>query len=352
MIGKELELTLEATVRDAKARSHEYLTVEHLLFAVVHDELGVEIITRCGGSVSRIKSSLEEFFAQNVPKVTVDAGTYPQPTIGFHRVLQRALNHVQSAEKEEADAGDVLAAVFYEEDSHAVHSLRAEGITRLDVLNYISHGTAKVSDEPEADEEDEGEAIRHDREEKLRGDPLKLFTVDLTEKAARGEIDPLVGREVELKRTIQVLSRRRKNNIVFVGEPGVGKTAVVEGLALKVHQGLIPEVLKGTRIFALDMGGLLAGTKYRGDFEARLKATLKSIEKIHGAILFIDEIHTIVGAGATSGGALDASNILKPALISGRLRCIGATTYEEYKNYFEKDRALSRRFQKIDIQEP
>lgn len=352
MISRELELTLEATVRDAKARSHEYLTVEHLLFAVVHDELGVEIITRCGGSVSRIKSSLEEFFAQNVPKVNVDAGMYPQPTIGFHRVLQRALNHVQSAEKEEADAGDVLAAVFYEEDSHAVHSLRAEGITRLDVLNYIAHGTAKVSDEPEADEKDEGEAIHYDKEEKLRGDPLKLFTVDLTEKAARGEIDPLVGREVELKRTIQVLSRRRKNNIVFVGEPGVGKTAVVEGLALKVHQGLVPEALKGTRIFALDMGGLLAGTKYRGDFEARLKAALKGIEKIRGAILFIDEIHTIVGAGATSGGALDASNILKPALISGRLRCIGATTYEEYKNYFEKDRALSRRFQKIDIQEP
>ncbi|MCL4475809.1 MAG: ATP-dependent Clp protease ATP-binding subunit ClpA [Nitrospirae bacterium] len=352
MIGKELELTLEATVRDARARNHEYLTVEHILFAVVHDELGVEIITRCGGSVSRVKSSLEEFFAQNVPKVNADPGTYPQPTIGFHRVLQRALHHVQSAEKEEVDAGDVLAAIFYEEDSHAVHALRAEGITRLDVLNYISHGMAKISDEPEAEEQDEGEALHPDREEKPTGDALKTFAVDLTEKAAQGGIDPLVGREGELKRTIQVLSRRRKNNIVFVGEPGVGKTAVVEGLALKIHKGLVPEALKGTRIFALDMGGLLAGTKYRGDFEARLKATIKSIEKIPGAILFIDEIHTIVGAGATSGGSLDASNILKPALISGRLRCIGATTYEEYKNYFEKDRALSRRFQKIEIQEP
>jgi ATP-dependent Clp protease ATP-binding subunit ClpA len=352
MIGKEFELTLEATLRDAKARNHEYLTVEHILFALVHDDLGVEVITRCGGSVSRIKSFLEEFFARHVPSVSGDRDTYPQPTIGFHRVLQRALNHVQSAEKDEVDAGDVLAAIFYEEDSHAVHALRAEGITRLDVLNYVSHGVAKIPGEREAEEQEEGEAVHHNREEKPAGDPLKLFAVDLAEKAARGEIDPLVGREGELKRTIQVLSRRRKNNIIFVGEPGVGKTAVVEGLALKIHQGLVPDVLKESRIFALDMGGLLAGTKYRGDFEARLKTTIKSIEKIAGAILFIDEIHTIVGAGATSGGSLDASNILKPALISGRVRCIGATTYEEYKNYFEKDRALSRRFQKIEIQEP
>jgi len=268
-------------------------------------------------------------------------------------VLQRALNHVQSAGKEEADAGDVLAAILLEEDSHAAHFLQAEGITRLDVLNYISHGLPGETEEPYTESNDEEEAVHPKKEQKRQAkDPLGLFAADLTEKAEKGELDPLVGREGELKRTMQVLSRRRKNNIVFVGEPGVGKTAVVEGLALKIHNGQVPGALKGTRIFALDMGGLLAGTKYRGDFEARLKSTIKSIEKIPGAILFIDEIHTIVGAGATSGGSLDASNILKPVLISGRLRCIGATTYEEYKNYFEKDRALSRRFQKIEIQEP
>lgn len=352
MISKELELTLEATVRDAKARNHEYLTVEHILFAVLHDEQGVEIISRCGGSVSRIREALEAFFDKNVPRVSGAAKTYPQPTIGFQRVLQRAVNHVESAGKEEADAGDVLASLLLEEDSHAAHSLHSEGITRLDVLNFISHGMPEETDEPYTEGSDEDEAAHHEKEQRRASDPLGLFAIDLTEKAERGDLDPLVGREGELKRTIQVLSRRRKNNIVFVGEPGVGKTAVVEGLALKIRHGQVPGMLKGTRIFALDMGGLLAGTKYRGDFEARLKSTIKSIEKIPGAILFIDEIHTIVGAGATSGGSLDASNILKPVLISGGLRCIGATTYEEYKNYFEKDRALSRRFQKIEIQEP
>jgi ATP-dependent Clp protease ATP-binding subunit ClpA len=352
MISKELELTLEATVRDAKAGNHEYLTVEHILFAVLHDERGVEIISRCGGSVSKIRESLDAFFDKNVPKASAASGAYPQPTIGFQRVLQRAVNHVESAGKEEADAGDVLASLLLEEDSYAVHSLRSEGITRLDVLNYISHGASENTYGPYDEGSDESEAAQQEGEQMRTGDPLRLFAIDLTEKAERGHLDPLVGREGELKRTIQVLSRRRKNNIVFVGEPGVGKTAVVEGLALKISRGQVPDVLKGVHIFALDMGGLLAGTKYRGDFEARLKSTIKSIEKIPGAILFIDEIHTIVGAGATGGGSLDASNILKPVLISGGLRCIGATTYEEYKNYFEKDRALSRRFQKIEIQEP
>ncbi len=351
MISKELELTLEATVRDAKVRNHEYLTVEHLLFALLHDEKGVEIITQCGGSVSSLKSSVERFFDENVPKRRSPAGSYPQPTVGFHRVIQRALGHVESAGKQEADAGDILASILLEEECHAAHFLGEEGITRLDVLNYISHGISKVTEDHGQGSEEESE-MAGEKEQRRISDPLKLFAVDLTEKAERGEIDPLVGREGELTRTIQVLSRRRKNNIVFVGEPGVGKTAIVEGLALKIHEGRIPEALKGCRIFALDMGGLLAGTKYRGDFEARLKSTLKSIEKVPGSILFIDEIHTIVGAGATSGGSMDASNILKPALISGRLRCIGATTYEEYKNHFEKDRALSRRFQKIEIQEP
>ena len=351
MISKELELILDATIRDAQSRHHEYLSVEHLLFAVLHDDWGVEIITHCGGSIERIKTATEAFFEEHIPRLSPDTGLYPKPTVGFHRVLQRALDHVQSSGKTEADAGDVLASIFLEEDSHALHVLQTEGITRLDVLNYISHGIPTTREEPESGENEE--AKTHDEKgEKPIQNPLKLFAVSLTEKAEKGDLDPLVGRGEELERTIQVLSRRRKNNIIFVGEPGVGKTALVEGLALRVHQGKIPEVLKNTQIFALDMGGLLAGTKYRGDFEARLKATIKSIEKIPGAILFIDEIHTIVGAGATSGGSLDASNILKPVLISGKLRCIGATTYEEYKNYFEKDRALSRRFQKIEIQEP
>ncbi len=347
MINRELELTLEATARDARARNHEYLTVEHILFAIIRDRLGVEIITRCGGDVSRIRFLLEDFFEKNVPKLTSQTAPYPQATVGFRRVLQRALNHVQSAGKEEADAGDVLASLFLEEDCHAVHFLHATGITRLDVLNYISHG---VTGRGQEGFEEEGEGIPLEKE-RGTGDPLKVFALDLSEKAAKGEIDPLVGRDMEMKRTIQVLGRRRKNNIVFVGEPGVGKTAIVEGLALKIQQGQIPDLLRETRIFALDMGGLLAGTRYRGDFEARLKATIRSIESIPGAILFIDEIHTIVGAGATSGGTMDASNILKPVLISGKLRCIGATTYEEYRNHFEKDRALSRRFQKIEIPE-
>jgi ATP-dependent Clp protease ATP-binding subunit ClpA len=351
MISKELELTLEATVREAKIRNHEYLTVEHILFALLHDEKGVEVISHCGGSVSRLKSLIEEFFDRNVPKQPNDAGSYPQPTLGFRRVMQRALAHVQSAGKKEADAGDVLASILQEEESHAAHFLEAEDITRLVVLDYISHGISRSIEEHVSGDDEEAES-QSERELRQVSDPLRLFAVDLTGKAERGEIDPLVGREGELDRTIQVLSRRKKNNIVFVGEPGVGKTAIVEGLALRIHERRIPEALKGCRIFALDMGGLLAGTKYRGDFEARLKSTLARIEKIAGSVLFIDEIHTIVGAGATSGGSMDASNILKPALISGRLRCIGATTYEEYKNYFEKDRALSRRFQKIEIQEP
>ncbi|MCL5023719.1 MAG: ATP-dependent Clp protease ATP-binding subunit ClpA [Nitrospirae bacterium] len=352
MISKELELTLEATVRDARARNHEYLTVEHLLFAVVHDELGIEIITRTGGSPARIKASLDGFLGEHVPKALPESGSFPQPTVGFHRVLERALNHVHSAGREEADAGDLLASILLEENSHAVHYLSLEGISRLDVLNYISHGTAEVPAVTFGEKGEEEETAPREKEKRQKSDALKLFAVNLTEKAARGEIDTLIGREAELKRTVQVLSRRRKNNIIFVGEPGVGKTAVVEGLALKVHKGQVPDGLKGTQIFALDMGGLLAGTRYRGDFEARLKSAIKSIEKIPGAILFIDEIHTIVGAGATSGGSLDASNILKPVLMSGKMRCIGATTYEEYKNYFEKDRALSRRFQKIEIREP
>ncbi|HXX54354.1 MAG TPA: AAA family ATPase, partial [Thermodesulfovibrionales bacterium] len=351
MISKELEIILEATIRDAHARHHEYLSVEHILFAVLHDEKGIEVITRCGGSVEKIKTATEAFFETHIPRLPSDKSEYPQPTVGFHRVLQRTLDHVRSSGKAEADAGDVITFIFLEEDSHAQHFLRSEGITRMDVLNYISHGTQKTGEAAGSLENEEREF--HEEEGKRQSEnPLKLFAVNLAEKAERGDLDPLVGRGEELGRTIQVLSRRRKNNIIFVGEPGVGKTAIVEGLALRVYEGKTPEALKNSQIFALDMGRLLAGTKFRGDFEARLKSTIVSIEKIPGAILFIDEIHTIVGAGATSGGSLDASNILKPVLISGKLRCIGATTYEEYKNYFERDRALSRRFQKIEIREP
>ncbi|MGD0281652.1 MAG: ATP-dependent Clp protease ATP-binding subunit ClpA [Dissulfurispiraceae bacterium] len=356
MINKALELTLEATIRDAEKKRHEYLTIEHILFAALHDDWGVEIISSCGGDIARMKSQIENYFDVNIPRLHDDASLLPKPTLAFQRVIQRALNHVQSAEKQEADAGDIISSIFLEEESFAVHLLESEGITRLDALNYISHGISKLNDGPgnEGANEDEQPAApspKRDKESPAR-DPLSQFAVELVDKAAQGRIDPLVGRETELKRTIQVLCRRRKNNIIFVGEPGVGKTAIVEGLALNIQQGKVPDALKKTRIFSIDMGALLAGTKYRGDFEARLKATLKRIEKIADAILFIDEIHTVVGAGATSGGSMDASNILKPLLNSGALRCIGATTYEEYRNYFEKDRALSRRFQKIEIQEP
>ncbi|MGO9378599.1 MAG: ATP-dependent Clp protease ATP-binding subunit ClpA [Dissulfurispiraceae bacterium] len=364
MINKELGLTLDAIIKDAKSRRHEYLTAEHLLFAVIHDETGIDIITGCGGNVLKIKAALEDFFEKTIPLQTAKNSANPLPTVGFQRVIQRALNHVHSAEKNEVDSGDILAALFEEEDSHAVYFLESEGISRMAVLEFISHGLSNMSnisgasgnesdaETPEDTHSHECETPCPDQKIKPSKDPLKLFTINLVEKAAEGTIDPLVGREAEVKRTIQVLCRRRKNNIVLVGEPGVGKTAIVEGLALQIYLGEVPTALKDSRIFSLDMGALLAGTKYRGDFEARLKATIKELENIPGAILFIDEIHTIVGAGATSGGSMDASNILKPVLNSGRLRCIGASTYEEYKNHFEKDRALSRRFQKIEIQEP
>ncbi len=349
MINKELELIIEATIRDASIKNHEFLTVEHLLYAVLHDDRGSDIIINCGGSLPRLKQLIDKFFDEHVGRIPPHSDAFPRMTAGFQRVMQRALNHVQSSGKQEADAGDILASIFLEADSHSVHFLESEGISRIDILNYISHGISKIAEGTDKTLFDEKSP---QPQEKSAKDPLKLFTLNLIEKAEKGIIDPLVGRGTEILRTIQILSRRRKNNIIFVGEPGVGKTAIVEGLALKIYKRDVPESLKNTQIFMLDMGATLAGTRYRGDFEARLKSTVKRLETIPGAILFIDEIHTIVGAGATSGGSMDASNILKPTLISGSLRCIGATTYEEYKNHFEKDRALSRRFQKIDIHEP
>jgi len=351
MINKELEITIEATVRDAEARRHEYLTVEHILFAILHDEWGIDIIASCGGDIDKLKASLEDYFMNKIVKLPDDAKGYPEPTVAFRRVFQTAVNHVMSAEKPEADAGDFLSAIFLEKDSHAVHFLLAESITRIDILNYISHGVTSAPEKPLDNAPPETKSIPA-RKQTREKDPLGQFTVDLVQKAADGGIDPLVGRDAELRRSIQVLCRRRKNNVVFVGEPGVGKTAIVEGLALRIHNGEVPALLKNARIFLLDMGSLLAGTKYRGDFEERLKVTIRELESVPDAILFIDEIHTVVGAGATSSGSMDASNILKPILNTGRLRCIGASTYEEFKNHFEKDRALSRRFQKIEIHEP
>jgi ATP-dependent Clp protease ATP-binding subunit ClpA len=338
MIDKDLQIIITATVEDAIEKGHQYLTVEHLTYAILHDEYGIEIIKNCGGNPEKIKANLETFFAQNIPKGKGKGQV--QPTIAFQRVMERTLNHIKSAEKKQADAGDFLASIFLEEETYAVSLLKSYGITRMDILNYISHGISKINFEENETKEDK------------KVDPLKAFTIELTEKAKRGEIDPIIGRQNELERVIQVLTRRRKNNVILVGEPGVGKTAIVEGLALKIAKAEVPLHFKNFKIFALDMGSLLAGTKYRGDFEARMKTLINMLYKIRYCILFIDEIHTIVGAGSASGSTVDASNLLKPVLIEGKIRCIGATTYEEYRNHFEKDKALSRRFQKIDIVEP
>ncbi len=348
MISKELSATLGFAVREAKKRRHEYVCIEHVLYAILHDSTGSEIIESCGGDVERLKTELEKFFADRIESIPEESEFVLQQTIGFQRMIQRAVTHVRSAEKGEVTVGDILASMFQEKDSHAVYFLQTEGITRLDVLNYISHEMPKINFR-----EGEGGFARPEREEKKKkSDPLEAFTVDLVKASAEGKLDPLIGRELEMERTMQVLCRRRKNNPVFVGDPGVGKTAMAEGLAQKIEQGQAPELLKDMRIYALDLGGLLAGTKFRGDFEQRLKGVIKALQKKKNAILFIDEIHTIVGAGATSSGSMDASNILKPVLSTGEMRCIGSTTFEEYRNHFEKDRALSRRFEKIEIAEP
>ncbi len=348
MISKELSVTLGLAVREAKKRRHEYVCVEHILFAILYDSIGIEIIEACGGSIETMNRSLEEFFSQKLEQVPDGTEYVLQQTIAFQRVIQRAVNHVRSAEKQEVEVSDILASIFLEKDSQAAYILQQEGITRLDVLNYISHEISKDS----FDEEAGGFVQTDKKQKKKKGDPLELFTVDLVQMAADAKLDPLIGRQSEMERTMQVLCRRRKNNPVFVGDPGVGKTAMAEGLAQKIHHGLVPDILKDVRIFSLDLGGMLAGTKFRGDFEQRLKGVIAALQKLPQAILFIDEIHTIVGAGATSSGTMDASNILKPVLATGDIRCIGSTTYEEFKNHFEKDRALTRRFEKIEIAEP
>ncbi|MBI2358187.1 MAG: AAA family ATPase, partial [Deltaproteobacteria bacterium] len=353
MFTKELESTLNLALAEAKRRRHEFVCVEHLLLALLQDKDASLAIVHCGGDLAALRKGLEEFFHTHLETLPEGWRREPQQTIGFHRVLQRAVIHAQSAEKREIHGGNVLAAIFREPDSYAVHLLEQQGITRLDVINYISHGISKIpaADESPADSE-EGMEEEEGPQPARRTDPLQAFTVNLVEKARNGLIDPLIGRQEEIERTIHVLCRRRKNNPIYVGDPGVGKTAIAEGLALRISEGKVPVVLHDAVIYALDMGGLLAGTRFRGDFEARLKGVLDRLKKHANAILFIDEIHTVVGAGATSGGSMDASNILKPLLASGELRCIGSTTYHDYKSYFERDRALARRFEKIEISEP
>jgi len=353
MISKELETTLNFALKEAKDRHHEYVSLEHLLYALLRDRDGKSAIVACGGDIERLKKALEEFFDGQMEKLPAGLDRDPQQTLSFHRVLQRAVIHAQSAERKEVNGANLLIAMFREADSYAVYLLEEQGITRFDLVNFVSHGVSKFGGEEEpAPRRDED--AEHDEEGRpaKRVNPLEAFTVNLVDKASQGNIDPLIGRDDEIERTIHVLCRRRKNNPIYVGDPGVGKTAIAEGLALKIHHGEVPDALKSAVIYALDMGALLAGTKFRGDFEARLKGVLNGLKKQPNSILFIDEIHTIVGAGATSGGSMDASNILKPALASGELKCIGSTTYHDYKSYFERDRALARRFQKIEIPEP
>jgi ATP-dependent Clp protease ATP-binding subunit ClpA len=348
MISKELSATLGFAVREAKKRRHEYVSVEHVLFAILHDSSGLEIVEKCGGNVENIKANLELFFNENMEMIPEESEYVLQQTIGFQRVIQRAVNHVRSAEKKEVAVSDILASIFMEKDSHAVYFLNEEGVSRLDVLKAISHNLPTDISIHEV----ESDAPAEHKTSKKKATPLEAYTVNLIDRAAQGKLDPLIGRELEMTRTMQVLCRRRKNNPIFVGDPGVGKTAMAEGLAQKIWDNEVPALLKEMRIYSLDLGGMLAGSKFRGDFEQRLKGVVAELKKRKNAILFIDEIHTIVGAGATSSGSMDASNILKPFLSTGELRCIGSTTYEEYKNHFEKDRALSRRFEKIDIMEP
>ncbi|SDG31237.1 ATP-dependent Clp protease ATP-binding subunit ClpA [Limimonas halophila] len=353
MLSANLEQTLHRALAYANERRHEYATLEHLLLALLEDPDAVSVLRACGVDLDRLRSDLNDYLDNELSNlITVQVGD-AKPTAGFQRVLQRAAIHVQSSGREEVTGANVLVAMFSERESHAVYFLQEQEMTRLDAVNYISHGIAKVQGRSEtrnadgADEDAQGEKVVRKGHE-----ALEAYCIDLNRKAEEGEIDPLIGRDSEIERTIQVLCRRTKNNPLYVGDPGVGKTALAEGLARRVVSGEVPDVLTNAQIFTLDMGALLAGTRYRGDFEERVKAVLSELEQLEHAILFIDEIHTVIGAGATSGGAMDASNLLKPALQSGSLRCIGSTTYKEYRQHFEKDRALVRRFQKIDVTEP
>ena len=353
MIAKELEASLHMAFVEARKQRHEFITVEHLLLALLDNPSAAEVLTACAANVEELRASLSTFITDNTPQVAGEGEVDAQPTLGFQRVIQRAIMHVQSTAsgKQEVTGANVLVAIFGEKDSHAVYFLHQQGVTRLDAVNFIAHGVRKDEADAESDEAAAGaDGAAPEKNEKQT--PLEQYTVNLNQQAREGRIDPLIGREHELERTIQILCRRRKNNPLLVGEAGVGKTAIAEGLAWRITEGKVPEVLAGSVVYALDMGALLAGTKYRGDFEQRLKGVLKSLRDKPHAILFIDEIHTLIGAGAASGGTLDASNLLKPALSSGQLKCIGATTFTEYRGIFEKDAALSRRFQKVEVPEP
>ncbi len=360
MLSRNLEQTLHRALSLASERRHEYATLEHLLLGLADDTDAATVLRACGVDLDKLRGDLSEFLDKDLAGLATDRAGDPKPTAGFQRVVQRAAIHVQSSGRDEVTGANVLVALFSERESHAVYFLQLQDMTRLDAVNFISHGIAKApgrstqrpvqgtGSQPETHQEQE----REEKPNRRNQDALSNYCVNLNKKAMAGKIDPLIGREPEIERTIQILCRRTKNNPLYVGDPGVGKTAIAEGLAKRIVEGDVPEVLARSTIYALDMGALLAGTRYRGDFEERLKAVVSELENQQGAILFIDEIHTVIGAGATSGGAMDASNLLKPALASGNLRCIGSTTYKEFRNYFEKDRALVRRFQKIDVNEP
>src|SRR5579872_3467130 len=364
MLSRNLEQTLHRALSLASERRHEYATLEHLLLGLADDTDAATVLRACGVDLDKLRTDLSEFLDKDLAGLATDRAGDPKPTAGFQRVVQRAAIHVQSSGRDEVTGANVLVALFSERESHAVYFLQLQDMTRLDAVNFISHGIAKApgrsAQRPvtgtgggggnQSDGHPEQE--REEKPNRRNQDALSNYCVNLNKKAMAGKIDPLIGREPEIERTIQILCRRTKNNPLYVGDPGVGKTAIAEGLAKRIVEGDVPEVLARSTIFALDMGALLAGTRYRGDFEERLKAVVSELENQQGAILFIDEIHTVIGAGATSGGAMDASNLLKPALASGNLRCVGSTTYKEFRNYFEKDRALVRRFQKIDVNEP
>ncbi|WP_085808320.1 ATP-dependent Clp protease ATP-binding subunit ClpA [Sphingomonas sp. TZW2008] len=350
-----LETTLHKALEAASSRRHEYATLEHLLFALVDDEHASQVMTACGVDLGELKNTVAHYLDTELGALKVDQQTDPSPTSGFQRVVQRAILHVQSSGRDEVTGANVLVALFSERESYAVYFLQQQDMSRLDAVSFISHGVGKGVSAPEASTGPKGAEDKEEKKpaDKAKGESaLKQFTVDLNEKAKNGKVDPLIGRGPEVDRTIQILCRRSKNNPLYVGDPGVGKTAIAEGLARKIVEGDVPDVLKPAVIYSLDMGALLAGTRYRGDFEERLKQVVNELEKLPHAVLFIDEIHTVIGAGATSGGAMDASNLLKPALSGGTIRCIGSTTYKEFRNHFEKDRALLRRFQKIDVNEP
>ncbi|MCS4293161.1 MAG: ATP-dependent Clp protease ATP-binding subunit ClpA [Comamonas sp.] len=357
MIAQELEVSLHMAFVEARQQRHEFITVEHLLLALLDNPSASEVLRACSANIDDLRASLTNFIKDNAPQVAGEDEVDTQPTLGFQRVIQRAIMHVQSTGngKKEVTGANVLVAIFGEKDSHAVYYLHQQGVTRLDVVNYIAHGIKKndTPELPKSESSSDAEEVGSNNAERAeKASPLEQFTVNLNQQAKEGKIDPLIGRQYEVERTIQILCRRRKNNPLLVGEAGVGKTAIAEGLAWRITQEDVPEVLAEATVYSLDMGSLLAGTKYRGDFEQRLKGVLKALKDKPHAILFIDEIHTLIGAGAASGGTLDASNLLKPALSSGQLKCIGATTFTEYRGIFEKDAALSRRFQKVDVVEP